>query len=260
MAHAPRKSHPTGQPARPAVLPAAVAPQRRRIVLMRHGSVDYFDAEGRPLPPHGVPLNAAGRAQAEAAGRLFAQQGLRFDRAVTSGLPRTVETATRALAAAGQTLVPHEVRALQEIRPGRLDAIPRHELVAAFTRVFDADAAIETHRFLGGETIGELLDRALPAFEALLADPAWEQLLLVLHGGVNRALLARAVTGRRGFFGRIEQAPGCINLIDVGPADMVVRAVNLAPTQWLHAHDRATTMEKLLAQYLRLGPGDAQAS
>jgi probable phosphoglycerate mutase len=238
----------------------AIAPPRRRIVLMRHGSVDYFDADGRPLPPHGVPLNPAGRAQADAAGRLFAQAGVRFDRAVTSGLPRTVETATRALAAAGQPLRLDEAPALQEIRPGRLDAIPRHELAAAFTRVFDADAAIETHRFLGGESIGELLDRALPAFDALLADPSWKQLLLVLHGGVNRALLARAITGHRAFFGRLEQAPGCINLIDVGPADMVVRAVNLAPTQWLHEHDRTTTMEKLLAQYLQPGDAGGQAS
>jgi probable phosphoglycerate mutase len=91
----------------------------------------------------------------------------------------------------------------------------------------------------------------LPAFDALLADPSWQQLLLVLHGGVNRALLSYALTGRRSFLGRMEQAPACINLIDVGPADMVLRAVNLAPTAWLHAHDRATTMERLLAQYLR---------
>ena len=35
--------------------------------------------------------------------------------------------------------------------------------------------------------------------------------------------------------------------------DLVVRATNLAPTQWLHERERLTTMEKLLAQYLRLG-------
>ncbi|HEX7637993.1 MAG TPA: histidine phosphatase family protein, partial [Burkholderiaceae bacterium] len=39
---------------------------------MRHGSVDYFQADGTPIPPRGVPLNAAGRAQADAAGALFA--------------------------------------------------------------------------------------------------------------------------------------------------------------------------------------------
>ena len=65
---------------------------------------------------------------------------------------------------------------------------------------------------------------------------------------------ARAMTGTRGFFGRLEQLPACINIVDVGadPDDLVVRAVNLAPTQWLHQHEQHTTMEKLLAQYLRL--------
>jgi probable phosphoglycerate mutase len=32
-----------------------------------------------------------------------------------------------------------------------------------------------------------------------------------------------------------------------------VRATNLAPTQWLHERERYTTMEKLLAQYVRSG-------
>ena len=40
---------------------------RRRIYLLRHAEVAYFDAHGRPLPPDDVPLTARGRAQAEAA-------------------------------------------------------------------------------------------------------------------------------------------------------------------------------------------------
>ena len=77
-------------------------PSRRRIYLMRHGSVTYFDAAGKPVLPETVPLNELGRAQATAAGRMFAQQQVRFDRVIVSGLPRTVETATRVLAETGQ--------------------------------------------------------------------------------------------------------------------------------------------------------------
>lgn len=44
-------------------------------------------------------------------------------------------------------------------------------------------------------------------------------------------------------------------MLDIGLGDeAVVRAVNLAPTQWLHEQERYTTMEKVLAQYLRLAP------
>lgn len=226
-------------------------PKRRRIYLMRHGSVDYFLPDGTPVPPETVPLNDTGREQVAAAGELFAAVGVRFDRVVTSGLPRTVETAQRVLEAAGLQVPIHTDERLQEIRPGRLSAIPREALKDAFLGVFQGFVD-ESARFLGGESVGEMLDRVLPPFQELLTDDGWQQMLLVLHGGVNRALLSYLLAGQRCFLGRMEQAPACINVVDVGRRDSVVRAVNLAPTQWLHERERYTTMEKLLAQYLRL--------
>jgi probable phosphoglycerate mutase len=226
-------------------------PQRRRIYLMRHGSVDYFLPDGTPVPPDTVPLNELGRTQADAAGELFAAAGVSFDRVVVSGLPRTVETAERVLAAASQQLGLQVEPRLQEIRPGRLSDIPRDDVREAFLGAFQGFTD-ESVRFLGGESVGEMLDRILPPFRELLADDTWQQALLVLHGGVNRGLLSYLLAGQRCFLGRMEQAPACINVVDVGTDDSVVRAVNLAPTQWLHQHERYTTMEKLLAQYLRL--------
>jgi broad specificity phosphatase PhoE len=240
---------------RPAPRPIADVrpPARRRLYLMRHGSVDYFKPDGTPVPPHTVPLNAAGRAQADAAGALFAASGVRFDRVVASGLVRTVETAQRVLAAAGQDARIVRDPRLEEIRSGRLDAIAPEQLRAAFTGVFSAAADVESLQFLGGETVGAMMDRCLPAFDEVLADTSWTCALLVLHGGVNRALLGHALTGARTFLGRLEQAPACINVLDIGVGDIVVRGTNLAPTQWLHERERYTTMEKLLAQYLRAG-------
>lgn len=241
---------------RPAPRPIADLrpPVRRRLYLMRHGSVDYFKPDGTPVPPHGVPLNEAGRAQADAAGALFAAARVRFDRVVVSGLARTVETARRVLAAAGQeaATIVRDPR-LEEIRSGRLDAIAPDQLRAAFTGVFSAAGDVESLQFLGGETVGAMMDRCLPAFDEVLADASWTCALLVLHGGINRALLGHALTGTRSFLGRLEQAPACINVLDIGDGDIVVRGTNLAPTQWLHERERFTTMEKLLAQYLRAG-------
>lgn len=65
--------------------------QRRRIYLMRHGDVSYFGPSGQSRPPKGVPLNQEGVRQAEAAREVL--RGARLDRVVTSGLPRTDETA-----------------------------------------------------------------------------------------------------------------------------------------------------------------------
>lgn len=228
---------------------SAPAP-RRRLYLMRHGSVDYFAPDGSAVHPDTVSLNDEGERQADAAGALFRQCGVRFDRALVSGLPRTVQTAQRVLAAAGQTLPLDIEPALQEIRGGRLADIPPDQVEQAFLGAFSASVDVERQRFLGGESVGEMLDRTLAAFEALCARGDWQSLLLVLHGGVNRALISTALAGRRAFFGRLEQQPACINVLDIASTgETVVRSLNLAPTQWLHERERYTTMEKLLAQY-----------
>jgi probable phosphoglycerate mutase len=230
--------------------------RRRRIYLMRHGSVTYFDATGKPFLPESVPLNDTGRVQASAAGAALAKLGLHFDRVITSGLPRTVETAQRVLAETGQLVEPEVWPDLQEIRGGRLSTIPDETLRDAFVGAFDGMVA-EDRRFLGGESIGELLDRVLPALDRLRADDAWQTVLLVLHGGVNRAILSHALTGGRFFLGNLSQAPGCINALDVGvePTDWVVRATNHAAYDLLQPAEHETTMETLYGQYLKFRNG-----
>ena len=224
--------------------------KRRRIYLMRHGSVTYFDEQGKPFLPEQVPLNELGRAQATAAGKVFAQAGLQFDRVIVSGLPRTVETATRVLAETGQRIELERWSDLEELRGGKLSAIPDESLKEAFVGAFDG-LVPEERQFLGGETIGQLMDRVHPCIDRLREDKSWDTVLLVLHGGVNRAILSYALTNQRLFLGNLAQTAGCINAIDVGEAhaDWVVRIVNYSPISELQGESRHTTMEVLLAQY-----------
>jgi len=234
-------------------MPDYQLPKRRRIYLMRHGDVTYFDATGRAIDPETVPLNASGRDQASAAGHAFAAQQIRFDRVIVSGLPRTIETAQRVLAETHQHIELEIEPALQEIRGDRLSNIPAADIEAAFLGVFDG-VVPESTRFLGGETIGELFDRVLPAVAALRDDTSWDTVLLVLHGGVNRAILSHAITaGGRTFFGHLSQATGCINALDVGaaPRDWVLRTINYSPPSPLHRDVRNTTMEMLYAQFIQ---------
>ncbi|HEX7646572.1 MAG TPA: histidine phosphatase family protein [Noviherbaspirillum sp.] len=226
--------------------------KRRRIYLMRHGSVTYFDAQGKPFLPEQVPLNELGRAQATAAGKVFAEAGLKFDRVIVSGLPRTVETATRVLAETGQQIELEQWSDLVELRGGKLSAIPDESLKEAFVGAFDG--VVPEHRqFLGGETVGQLMDRVHPCIDRLREDKSWDTVLLVLHGGVNRAILSYALTNQRLFLGNLAQTAGCINAIDVGEshADWVVRTVNYSPISELQGDTRHTTMEVLLEQYMR---------
>jgi broad specificity phosphatase PhoE len=207
---------------------------------MRHARVAYFE-DGRPLHPETVPLTDEGREQASAAGEALA--GIHFDRVITSGLPRTLETA-RIVAPDREAESWPELR---EIESGRLAEIPEDELERAFVEAW-RDVVPEEARFLGGETVGSLLDRVLPAVDRLLADRDWDVVLAVLHGGVNRAILSYALTGGRAFLGNFEQSPGCINILDVGD-DWVVRAVNITATDLAHRDGRLRTMEELWAEF-----------
>jgi len=216
-------------------------PGRRRIYLMRHGAVAYFDEEGRPVDPDAVPLTDDGRAQAEAARKLLS--GIALDRVIASGLPRTMETAAIVAPGRAAEVWPE----LREIRGDRLSSIPPDELEKAFVHAFRGVVPNEK-RFLGGETIGELFDRVVPALERLLDDDTWDTVLLVLHGAVNRAILSYALTGQQMFLGHFEQAAGCVNILDVGD-EWIVRAVNVSPPDLAHRTTRMTTMEGYWERY-----------
>ncbi|MCS6763808.1 MAG: histidine phosphatase family protein [Candidatus Protistobacter heckmanni] len=228
---------------------------------MRHGNVTYFDGSGKPILPETVPLNEEGRAQADAAGQAFAAQQVSFDKVIVSGLPRTVETARRVLAQMRQAdaSLPDLAERMEiwpeweELRGGKLAEIALQSLQSAFVGAFEG-AVAEDKRFLNGESIGEFLERVLPPVQRLREDKSWDIALIVLHGGVNCALLSHALTaGVRLFLGNLAQTPSCINAIDIGedPRDWVVRMVNYAPPAALHTGSRKTTMESLLEQYLQ---------
>ncbi len=225
---------------------------RRRLYLMRHGSVSYFTADGKPVPPETVPLNELGIEQARAAGKLFAEHAIQFDRVITSGLARTEQTAHHVLNMTGQKASPLQQPGLQEIRGGRLASIAEKDLLHAFTAVTDG-VVNEDAQFLGGETVGNMLDRVIPEVDAIRADKTWDTLLLVLHGGVNRAILSYLLTGQRRLLGAFEQSPACINVLDLGEEklDVVLRMVNLSPLDWLQPGNRQTTMEVLFEQYTK---------
>ena len=73
----------------------------------------------------------------------------------------------------------------------------------------------------------------------------WQTALAVFHGGVNRILISHALAGGRAYFGTFEQAPACINVLDLGDdGRWIVRTINYIPYDPLHPA-RETTMEHL---------------
>ena len=205
-------------------------PTRRRLYLMRHGEVSYFEQ---------------GRTQAAAAALALAD--IPFDRAVTSGLPRADQTAAIVLGDRALPVITEP--GLREIRGGRLADIPAQELrrtfVDALTRRLSA-----ADTFLLGESFGDFRDRVLPAFHGLIADASWSAMLLVAHGAVNRVILADALGLDLHGIGHLEQDAGCINLLDFDEQGYgIVRLVNYTPYNPLKDGLALTTMERYFLDF-----------
>lgn len=222
---------------------------RRRIYLMRHGEVSYFDAAGRPVDPRHVSLTEAGRQQAAAVAELLA--GVSIDQAICSGLVRTEETARIVLGARALTL--RSDPGFKEVKAGRLAAVPaaRREQVIGYA--YDGAGEPEAC-FMGGERWSDLQARVLAAWDELFADDSWLTLLLVAHDAVNRVLLSHVTgAGLRGLKA-FEQDPACVNIIEVDvDANRVrrafLRAVNLAPYDPARPASHLTVMEKVFRLY-----------
>ena len=218
--------------------------RRRRIYLMRHGAVSYFrNQEG--FRPDEVALNVEGRRQAAVAAEEL--QAAPIDRVIASTLKRTIETAQ--IVNQRRDIEIETVESLCEVRAGALTELHPDSIEETIAGAF-RKLSRET-RFLGGETFGSLMDRVGGWFDHFVQDKSWQTALIVAHGGVNRALLARALAADVQCFGSIEQEPACINVLDVDDSGrMIVRMMNFSPYNALKHGLTLTTMERLYVEFL----------
>lgn len=232
-------------PASPASTTAPSPTAPRRIYLVRHGDVTYFDPDRGPVHPDTVSLNVRGREQAQATAAILTD--IPFDRVVTSPLLRTQETARLLLGRRELTCETRE--AFGEIRPGSLASITLDSAERLLTGAFTSDVH-ESAQFLGGETYGDFLARVLPAFERLVAEPDWRHLLIVAHGGVNRAILTHVLGAGLAGFAHIEQDAACLNIIDVMPqGHYLLRLLNFTAYSAAKRGIEWTTMQSLFHEF-----------
>ncbi|KAB7739067.1 histidine phosphatase family protein [Parvibaculum sedimenti] len=184
--------------------------RRRRIYVFRHGDVSYVDDQGNRVADSTiVPLTAWGREQAALTGKALAN--IPFDRAVVSSFPRSVETASLILQ--GRDIEIEQDPAFVEFQgdsAARGAITDLNDLAYAFRH-----AAVPGARYVGGDSFEEVNDRVVTALERVLAEPEWETLALVAHGGINRLVLGWAFGTGLAVFSSIDQHTCCFNIIDV---------------------------------------------
>jgi broad specificity phosphatase PhoE len=155
-----------------------------RILFARHGETDW-NREGRWQGHSDRPLNAAGRAQAEALARRLAME--RIDALYTSDLLRASQTADVVARATG--LEPIATPGLREVDVGELAGLDRADAAQRYPDWYTRwrDGAVESYP--GGERFCDLRDRALAALDRIADRHAGGTAVAVCHNGIVHALV-----------------------------------------------------------------------
>jgi alpha-ribazole phosphatase len=159
------------------------------LILVRHGETDW-NRDGRWQGHADAPLNERGREQA----RMLADELGDEDVAAvySSDLSRARETAEIIAERLGGPRVKADDR-LREVNVGGWSGLTTAEIHARFPDEVDRwRAGDRAHTFDGGESYAVMGERVVAALEDIATRHPDEQVLVVLHGGPIRALLAHA--------------------------------------------------------------------
>jgi broad specificity phosphatase PhoE len=112
---------------------------------------------------------------------------------------------------------------LRERSVGAWEGLTAEEINARFPEQYAAwRADLLNYRPPGGECLVDVSARILPVFKRLVASHREQEIAMLLHGGVNRVILADALGMELLHIFRIEQAFGALNIIDFYEDGMAV--------------------------------------
>ena len=189
-----------------------------RILLARHGETPW-NAEGRYQGQRDIALSATGEGQARALGERLRE--LPITRAVASPLSRARRTAELALGEARAGLLTLDP-GLAEIAHGDWEGLLASEIRARDPERLRAwrESPATVQMPGGGESLGQVLERAWPAFAAACQGLGEaDTLLVVAHDAVNRVLLCRILGLPLARLWSFRQAPTTLNLLEGASVD-----------------------------------------
>jgi alpha-ribazole phosphatase/probable phosphoglycerate mutase len=193
-----------------------------RLYLIRHGRV----ADGHTDRYHGhndVDLSPEGLRQYE---RLAAHlQDVPLTAVYSSDLTRTRLGAQ--MLAAGRDLTPLSCPEFRELCFGIWEGLTLTEIKERYPQELEARFRdLANFRIPGGESLRDVQARVLPKLRELLRRHPGQSLALVAHAGVNRVILCDALNLPLEHLFRLDQAYGCLNIIDYFPDFTLVRLIN----------------------------------
>jgi alpha-ribazole phosphatase len=193
-----------------------------RVYLIRHGQVANH-ASGVYNGHNDVPLSRLGMSQMESIAERLKEEKLAA--VYSSDLLRS-RWGGEALARI-QGCVLHSEPALREVDFGLWTGLTFMEIEEHYPGALeDRWRSLLHYRPPGGESVDDLRRRVLPAIHSIIDEHRGASVAMVLHGGVNRVILADAMGLDGANLFSIDQDFGCVNIIDCYQEHAVVRLIN----------------------------------
>jgi len=181
-----------------------------RVYLMRHGEV----ANGGQKRYNGhidVDITSAGVEQMHRLAGMLANKPITA--VYSSDLIRSVKGAD--IVAKRLDLSSTPLRLLRERSVGVWEGLTAEEIQERFPEEFKLWRADLLHyRPAGGECVTDVRDRIVPEYERLVSSHPNQEIAMLLHGGVNRVILAHVLGLDLNNLFRLEQSFGALNIIE----------------------------------------------
>ena len=188
----------------------AGSPMPTRVYLMRHGEV-HGDGNKRYNGHIDVDITEKGIEQMHRLAGLLDGKPVRA--VYSSDLIRSVKGARIVSAKLGLEHTP--VRTLRERSVGQWEGMTAEEIQQRYPEDYKAwRTDLLNYRPPDGECLLDVRDRIMPEYRRLVANHPDQEIAMLLHGGVNRVILADVLGLPPLNLFRIDQAFGALNIID----------------------------------------------
>jgi alpha-ribazole phosphatase/probable phosphoglycerate mutase len=198
-----------------------------RIYLIRHG--ETANAKDHALNGHfDIELSQKGRDQIQAIAKVLKNSPIKA--VYSSDLKRTRDSAE--IISQHHGLNPVCYPELRELSFGKWEGLSLKDLNDKYPgEVEKRFANPATFQAEGGETLMQLIERALPKYEQIIANHWGEEIVIMSHGGVNRVILGHLLGIPLNNVFRITQENAGLNIIQYYNSQPVIELINGLPSQ-----------------------------
>jgi alpha-ribazole phosphatase/probable phosphoglycerate mutase len=200
--------------------------ERTRIHLWRHPEV-VGGVDGMFWGQTDVALTKRGQGQQRAMAAHMAQ--FKLAAIYSSDLQRTLLPAEAIGRAQKPRLKPEPRPAFRELNLGAWEGLTYQEIDQRYPGALNQRASdLAGYRIDQGESLEDLAERVIPAFQEMVGEHRGKEICLVAHAGVNRVILTKLLGAPLERLFRLDQSYAALNLIDVFSDGVpLIRGLNL---------------------------------